>query len=184
MENKTQPTDINVGQLELKHIAKYLPNGLKIDASYYEISEPQNVVCYHDINGLVCTDYGLASYSSGKRIESDYAIEHVKPILRTPYITKPITHKGETFVPLVELAKIAFPKYADMFKLENGVVETVFGYSFDFFENTKTFTYNGQSCDNQEPLFEKLSEWMFDTKNLIKSGLAVDVETLDTNPYA
>ena len=31
--------------------------------------------------------------------------------------------------------------------------------------------------------YDKLNEWMFDYRNLISAGLAIDVNTLPENPY-
>ena len=119
------------------------------------------------------------------------------------WLTKPITHKGETFVPLVELAKIAKlpysnvePKefYSDDFRAScdwiverirwrfqirlniiNGVTNTSFGY---FTPHKFGYDY----VNSQLEMFDKLSEWHFDFKGLLDADLALPV-TEEFNPY-
>lgn len=105
-------------------------------------------------------------------------------------LTKEIEHKGEKFVPIVELAKLAFPKQK-LFELYNGYVKLDFNYSFHYIEREFSFSckhgFNGNTWDydcfipNQLPLFQKLAELHFNLMD--KSEPFVDVNTLETNPY-
>lgn len=75
-------------KLEIKHLAPYLPYGLKMN---YGIHCP--VLC-----GLNNTDSIWLKYIDGYTREQH--IGDYKPILRPlSDLTKPITHDGETFVP-------------------------------------------------------------------------------------
>lgn len=120
---------------------------------------------------------------------SDY-ISFFKPICRPlSDLIKPIEHKGEIFVPMVELAKIEGTyddndeEYVEAnynrFVISTGIMEFIYNH------NDKSFhlSIGTQSVGvkNQLLLFQKLIEWHF---NLMDEGEEfVDVNTLDTNPY-
>ena len=88
--------------------------------------------------------------------------KEVKPIIHPlSDITKPITHKGETFVPLHEIIKMTHCKRSNLIERD----EIVFSFL---------------SLD----IWSKLIEWHFDIAGLIEKGEAIDVNTLDKNPYA
>ena len=130
----------------------------------------------------------------GRTITEFYEISDCKPILRPPsYLTKEIEHGGEKFVPIVELAKIAWVDgYVD-FKyqsLKEGTVfiafpdkNNVFGYD----SNTQSFfgAIDGKPCSvvNQLTLFETMVKYHFDISDLISKNQAIDINTLETNPY-
>ena len=128
-----------------------------------------------------------------------------KPILRPlSDLTKPIEHNGETFVPIVELAKIAEIENSDTkatlskligndnlwgvrFNVENDddydkfVVfgyDTIFGFGVHY---RPSMTIN--FVKNQIDLWLKLVEWHFDIAGLIEKGEAINVNTLPENPY-
>lgn len=114
-------------------------------------------------------------------------------------LTKPIVHKGEAFVPAIKLAKIAtnndFINYS--ITIENGtiIVENIAKFSslnmqfeIDLDNGIIDFCYcdcNGRDYpfSNQLQLFQKLVEWHFDIANLIQKGEAIDINTLEINPY-
>ena len=107
-------------------------------------------------------------------------------------LTNPITHKGETFVPIIELAKISMiGDEAERFEItKNKKYITV------YFENKETFSFSikfmsfystignkSQIAPYQLNLFQKLIEWHFDIAVLIEKGEAIDVNKLEENPY-
>ena len=101
--------------------------------------------------------------------EDDNSINTVLPILHPlSDLTKPITHKGETFVPIHRLLKNS------CFDLSLMSEKEIFEYGDDY--KTTELIH----------LYELLLylEWHFDIANLIESGDAIDVNTLETNPYA
>jgi hypothetical protein len=100
-----------------------------------------------------------------------------KPILRPlSDLTKEITHKGETFVPI------------DFFEIgddENQSYEYDYG-NIKLIKPLETISENYLLHDTiflPYGVIQKLHEWMFDTEGLIEAGLAVDVNTLETNCY-
>lgn len=86
-----------------------------------------------------------------------------KPILRPlPDLTKPITHKGETFVPLQWLSV---------------------RYNMDFVDRYKKHWHEGLAVasdlsDVYWSVVQLLISWHFDVFGLIPEGLAIDINTL------
>ena len=88
-------------------------------------------------------------------------------------LTKEIEHKGEKFNPYYKLG-----------------LETVSGIEFykpsnsDLEINIETPNYSTQiDLYSGFLIVQKLIEWHFDIANLISKGEAIDVNTLETNPY-
>ena len=187
---KSQETSIEQSRrlLELKDIAGYLPYGLKVqdrDMDIWSLSQLGNANPCMDGDIGLCTDDG--SYQ-----QYDY-LDKIKPILRPMYdLTKEITHRGETFVPMVELAKLSINWVKTVWDVsDNGLfVYGLYGCSGDiikFYYRPSCFYVsetNATERDNDQViLFNKLAEWMFDYRGLISAGLAVDVNMLTENPY-
>ena len=89
-----------------------------------------------------------------------------KPILHPlSDLTKPIEHKGEKFVPIKEIQK-----RNDFIHLMNGrfVIGVKSVYELDELPTWVT---------------QLLIEWHFDIADLISKGEAIDVNTLEVNPY-
>ena len=117
-----------------------------------------------------------------------------KPILHPlSDLTKEIEHKGEKFVPIVELARMAWKEpLINKFKINNGTLWYNFDgdeYYFEFRPN-KGFLFARMTpyesfmpIDNQLGLFQKLIEWHFDLFDGIKNNEAINVNTLEENPY-
>lgn len=156
------------------------------------------------LTGVTNKKYYIEGEKCNISIEKD---SNFKPVLHPlSDLTNPIEHKGERFVPIVELAKLAnvetigraeFSKqteyqthfYVDYinkrvrkrFQLrrltfEKESLKLDFGY---FYPYRNGFLY----VDNQFILFTKLIEWHFDIAGLIEKGEAIDVNTLEINPY-
>jgi hypothetical protein len=115
-------------------------------------------------------------------------IENYKLCLRPlSDLTKEIEIEGEKIVPIVELAKIAFPN--SKYELDGFHVNLGHGYSFYFDYTVNSFnclkdyndkTYNG-SCfvPRQFELFQKLLEWHFWIGDQSKFGQdIIDINTL------
>lgn len=82
---------------------------------------------------------------------------HYKPILRPlSDLTKEITHNGETFVPFQKVA-IFKDEYSLKEEALTGFVPVI--------------------------VFNMLCEWKFDVFSLIEGNLAIDLNTLNENPY-
>lgn len=176
--------------IERKDICGYLPYGMK----YQRI----NMQSIHEISITEDIDYG---YQHSIQTAWDW-MRHgqAKSILRPMSdLTKEVTHKGETFVPIVELAKIVLP--GRDWRINNAGNYAVCGGIWDGYELSYTDgdflleerghdeeSYGGTKIwtvqiKNVVGIFDKLSEWMFDYRGLIPEGLAIDVNTLPQNPY-
>lgn len=126
-------------------------------------------------------------------LHNTFEISDVKPILHPlSDLTKEIEHNGEKFVPIVELAKIS-SMVDDINKYE---ISTNSRFLSIYFENNQIFSYSKKyrsftyecfgslhMCPYQFQLFQKLIEWHFDIANLIEKCEAIDVNTLEVNPY-
>ena len=150
-------------KLELKDIAGYLPYELKVIE--YVFSEIHTIKL---------------------DIIKNLFLDRVKPILRPlPDLYKEITNNGsEQFIPIVELAKIAFPNIK--WKLASGmcVNENLEAFEFDegyFYSECRNV--KNIAVHSQYQLFDKLHEWKIDYRGLIDACLAVSVYDLSENPY-
>ncbi len=108
-------------------------------------------------------------------------------------LTKPIEHKGEKFVPIMELAKFLYKRIsiAESFKLRGDRVyfESISYNHFWYSKDMRCFCSMFENSDipvpvhNQLELFQQLFKWHFDIADLISKGEAIDVNTLKINPY-
>jgi hypothetical protein len=90
-------------------------------------------------------------------------------------LTSPITVKGynndKPFVPIVELAKVAYPSMSQMAEIDSYRVKLGHGYSFFFSKESLSFDcqsgWNGERWDyncfvpNQYDMFQLLAKWHF-----------------------
>lgn len=165
-------------KLELKHLAPYLPYGLKViytgelddngnrlDGDYIQIGEIAKIgsVEFRYINPIYWLDFKRGYFGINSH--------NFKTILRPlSDLTKEIEHDGEKFVPKEKLR----------------VLSGAFNPDEDF-KNTFTIHISDNivigfkaTCMyvDQFKLFQKLLEWHFDIFGLIEKGLAVDINTL------
>jgi len=102
---------------------------------------------------------------------------YFKPILHPlSDLTKEIEHKGEKFVPIDRLKP-----FVDKFNNANHVfveVLSIHGLHYEWY-------YDFDNIRRSVPFifYMKLIEWHFDIAGLIKKGEAIDINTLETNPY-
>lgn len=149
-------------KLELKHLAGYLPYGLK---GNYNVSD-------------VVPEYKYELRGKELRTDNiDFFLQYAKPILRPlSDLTKEIEVNGEKFVPIDWLRKninkcIHFSDNRFM-DYDDGKSKNILHYSFyDVFSDT---------IDVEEIIefIQKLYEWHFDIHGLIEKGLAIDINTL------
>ena len=135
-------------------ISMSLESGLK----YVDLlCEPDDNICTLKgiLNGLYCDEHGNV----------DCEINDCMPILRPlSDLTKEIEHGGEKFVPIERLFR-------------NKVNESEF--EFYLFELT---TWIKSEMIIYRYL-KKLINWHFDIADLISKNQAIDINTLETNPY-
>lgn len=147
-------------ELELKHLAHYLPFGFKVLRAYNKeimllngISAPYTIEAVELYNYENCA---LLAFGGGKIDEYD----DFKPILRPlSDLTKEIEHNGEKFVPYIKL-------YNDYPRLTKSEI----GFLNDLIDKTLEIEYR---------IVQKLLEWHFDIHNLIENGLAININTLN-----
>lgn len=176
-------------KLELKHLSPYLPYGVNF-LTVFDKQTPKlltgicgNIIYYEDHEKWI-------------------AIDAIKPILRPlSDLVNEITHNGQRFVPLFELAKI-HDKYIsasyeikvhDWTKLSIDTETTQYGikhlvdtsnlgvleYEFSYWEKLQRFSHRDNTrkitmgVARQLEMFKKLYEWHFDLDGLIPAGLAI-----------
>lgn len=174
-------------ELELKHITCYLPYGLKLDLGGKSKNHNLFMISHFGSVFTICQGKKLHLTDISNKI----SLPDIKPILRPiSDLKNKITYKGKTFVPLIELADIYHPYhhwyidkgevFCDDWNIDTGAY-FMFDYGqFYLYENCGIGMKENVS---QIELFDKLNEWLFDYRGLINSGLAVDVNTLEKNPY-
>jgi hypothetical protein len=189
-------------ELELKHLAGYLPYGLKCHClGLYVEDEEENPI---PLEVIICglSNHCVEILGIKKTVTECFFINDVLPLLRPlSSLIKEIEVDGKRFVPMVELADIAYCDISDKnyktaqdensigvsFNIENDENEfthQVFAYSF----TTKHFGRHLRITPHQKhlaevefvlhqlELFEKLHEWHFDIYGLIDKGLAIAIK--------
>ena len=147
-------------------------NGLKAEVA--EFPHYRNSIC--NITG---NDIDIDSQFTVKIENDNYMdyveIRQVKPIcFPFSFLTKEIQiadyNSGEPFIPIVELAKISFPKSNEIrINSENEcVIDLLSDYIFEFKNNSFQCTYSKYTANvrfchiqNQLKLFQKLISWHF-----------------------
>src|SRR5690625_1488304 len=183
--------------LEIKHIAPYLPYGLKVtfegDDLIHEV-----VGINHWMNGVDLLspyrDYGRADIKDCRLI--------LRPICD---LTKEIEHNGVRITMMEEIAKIERPnimnalnkvkditvfnrgmsftsrKMGVAYRYEDTVIEithykdAVFHKKVTHGNDIWVFSY----FHNYPAIIDKLLEWHFDIHQLIEAGLAIDINELN-----
>lgn len=174
--------------LERKHLVGYLTSGLTM---IYGIHNTELI-------GVVGDSTIVLKYEDGKIREQHIQKSGYKPVLhQLEDLTKPITHKEETFVPIIKIADFLGIKYLRFELLENSVdfilhpiyrrenTKTKEPKKVRFWLNTfKTKSFNCTDSGlmrgyDQLGAFELLYSWHFDIHNLIGVGLAIDINSLN-----
>ena len=155
-------------KLEIKHLAPYLPYGLKA-----KFQAKNKKTCRKYVIGTISVMYSDCSICCYDTVNA--TPDNFKPILRPlSDLTKEIEINGEKFVPIVELAKIAYPDLVWEFDRTRAISEWKKKPAYFFFQKNSFFAclFNN-AIPNQIVLFNKLFEWHFDVFGLIDQGLAL-----------
>lgn len=166
-------------QLELKHLAPYLPYGLKC-CLMGEIDEETDKPIQFLIEGA---NTEFVEVWSNKTITDQWHYEDVFPILRSlSDLTKEIEVNGEIFLPIMRLyGGNNYKEYN--YKIEvvdRPILGKVIYISVEGLDNPcisfslKNILNNQLDYDNWSLLFK----WHFDVFGLIEKGLAIDINTL------
>lgn len=159
--------------IPLKEIVGFLPYGLKTTNG--ELIGIRNHIMW-------C---GTFKDSTG---ETNIPISGIKPIVRPlSDLTKEITHNGETFVPIEEIAKIHIDwnefdynlKVKYTFRRQcNLEISWNHPTQKETFFDDRLFIMTEKISQNKFWVIQKLYEWHFDIYDWIKDGLAVDINDL------
>lgn len=158
-------------KLELKDIAGYLPYGLVGLYKRREHLQPTLITI------------GVSYYKNETTLSFD---NELSPILRPlSDLYRPITHNRVEVIPIVELACISNPSVN--WECDNCDYAYDESYVFHYNEEYKCFIEQKDNrpivVRNQYQLFDKLHELKVDYRGLIDDGSAIDVNSLDVNPY-
>lgn len=170
-------------KLTLEHIAYYYPHKVKVihnnDGFIREIQylNSQSIEVTPAKRGYKCM--------SIKQLHNED--DNFKLLLRYMNLTQPIIVEGEEIIPIVELSKIAyntewFYKVGNYNATSSAEVHG-FEYNETGFEMYNQISGGFLPVKNQLALFQWLFRHKFDVFGLIEKGLAIDVNTLTTNPY-
>lgn len=140
------------------------PTALELQATPLTITQPIFAL-EHNISTGEPDDVLLGCGEIGGWDVDDIFLSEVKPVLRPlSDLTKEIDHGGEKFVPI------------DWLEDEY--------YTLAIYISAKQLHIEPRWINQCEYLLIKhLLEWHFDVDNLIEKGLAIDLNTLEVNPY-
>ena len=171
-------------KLEQRDVTGYLPYDLKMYAGKIEGTELIYPVLGLRNGGRILTYVNGEDEANGE-IFMNIKQYNLRPILRPESdMYRTITHNGEEIIPIVELARIAFPERK--WKTEINVIAMDDGYThFGYCENGfyARFDEDIEDVTCQYQLFDCMNSLLIDYRGLIDAGLAVSVYDLDTNPY-
>lgn len=171
-------------KLEIKHIAPYLPYGLKYQGYYGGVSTMRDIKHIRDYNEQ--TD----EYTPNIQVDG-YTIEFIKPLLHPlSDLYKEIDGK----VGIVELAKIHDPDFDDTEDVtvtpltgwstmghvdywNNDGIECRFGW-FNSFQAGYINPTRHRFVSNQLDLYTYLFQHHYDVYSLIDKGLAIDLNSI------
>ena len=132
---------------------------------------------------------------SDNEYEYDLLSNNILPILHPlTDLTKPITQKdynnGEPFIPALELIKLEekYNKWVDIaptIPYDIQIINKQFGQVLKVSKLDKWVIYLSLSEIERAKYYvvSQLVKWHFDIANLIEKGEAIDVNTLEVNPY-
>lgn len=170
--------------LTIKELAPYLPFDVNVCNT---LSVNDYGICNNTVEKLL----GLA-YNNVITDYDEFGIEYCKLFLHPlSDLTKPITHNGETFVPMEKLCNDfchrtpcnpEFGKSKILMHADNG---GGLKWWFVYHRNKMTFELSDDNRDMsnhtipQYEMFQKLFEWHFDIFGLIERGLVIDINTIE-----
>lgn len=168
-------------------LAMSLPHELYTLVKYFEeereVSRKIKPVTGYSIEKSVdCGYFAKVGFFGREEFRSEGSLLYILHPLTD--LTKQIEHKGEKFVPIVELAKMYYPNHE--WKLSSSGLYACVRNEYMTFEYD--YGYNCFLCNNSAQLDQlncllKTIEWHFDIAGLIEKGEAIDVNTLPENPY-
>lgn len=141
----------------------------------------------HEITTLEKIHFKESIFStlSECKTESYWSDDYIlNPILRKmSQLTEKIIIDGVERIPIVELAKIAFPQLSMDWEFYEDIKKAINTFGVTFGYEDGFYTISSMKVPRQLQLFQWLYKHKFDLHGLIGAGLAVDASTLDINPY-
>ena len=188
-------------ELELKHLAGYLPYGVKVAYLRRAIgsSEILEIIPSQQIDAIY-TQYNGVEIHTEPYSKRAFLIDYKLQLHPLSSLTKEIEVDGRSFIPIIELARLENGGGIFDYQIEKlfildfggsiglyytssaGLVE--FSYDPEFMTFTMMLRHKDESykCDltvnHQLKMFQKLFEWHFDVFGLIGKGLAINMEEL------
>lgn len=166
--------------LTIKELATYLPYELKFITN-------GGMVMTMDSITIGCAIH----FKETNRMDYFHFFPHIKPLLHPlSDLTKPITHNGETFVPMEKLCNDfcnrtpCNPEFGTSKILMHADNGGGLKWWFVYHRNKMTFELSDDNRDMsnhtipQYEMFQKLFEWHFDVFGLIPRNLAIDINTI------
>lgn len=128
------------------------------------------------INDLISCHFGnivIARIKPNDNIDIPLPIAQIKPFLHPlSDLTKEIEHKGERFMPIEKLGEIIGGGWCGVYER---AVELMQEWDID--------TLKDKIKHLPFEFIQLFISWYFDVADLISKGDAIDVNTLDVNPY-
>jgi len=165
-----------IKQLELKHIAPYYEYN---DKCMYN-NQVYDIFALHKADTVAIFDYSDDTPTL-------VLIEEIKPIRRPlSDLTKEIDIDGEKFIPALKLVELAIERgmqkdIAPTIEWDIKIINKPFGKLLKVTKCDDWYLMLSFNEPDRLKYFQlqKLFEWHFDIFNLIESGLAIDINTLN-----
>jgi len=176
-----------IRKLEFFEIAGYLP--YKLHFAFWDTKKDggrHNFRTKYNCGTEGIKRIQIGSYNDGY---SSYDVKNCTPVLRPlSDLFRTITHNVKEIIPIVELAKIYDIQKEWILGLNTATSDDclkLFGYNNDYggFYKITPNSYVLEFCKNQYLLFDYLHQLKIDYRGLIESGLAINCNTLENNPY-
>lgn len=175
-------------QLTLENIAWYLPYGVKFISDMDKPEHEYGATIIHTCNGIIEL-FGDMCLNS-REYSDAYALQSCKPILLPMSdLTKTFIKDGEETTHLQELLKLLIKSngYYLSKDINGNIIAAVSnnGYKLQYIDSC-IFVFRKESVTlgfDLQLIVKYLAKEKFDFKNFIAENLAIDANTLQTNPY-
>jgi len=168
-------------EIKLEEIIGYVPYGLKVEMLAYK---RDYVGRKHDeIIGVECwsknKDWCLLTEGGSKP-----ALDRIRPLLYPlESLTKEIEVTGEKFVPAFKLVSNEYEFNNLSIRPFTEITKGFEVYHKDLGHIMNFFTSEGSIGKMPHYFIVKMQKWKIDIHNLIGRNLAIDVNSLEINPY-
>ena len=156
----------------LEHLSAYLPYGLKLRMNIF--GDNETIVELAGIN-----DYQVELLGIRKTVTEWFDYENINPILYPlSSLTETIWYDGKEINPIEFIRDWYNENHKDVNEIEYYILDNEFGL-FGVYRDLEELEIIAMPYQAYRLLFKM----KIDVFSLIEKGLAVDVNTLETNPY-